>query len=138
MLDNPHNLQALYLVLAGFVVIYFFLGRMLKHLDPSKAVPARVRSALDTMMEGLLAVDMDGHVALANEAFAALVGKPPDSLMGMPVSKFDWQASEGDAGEVVEWPWDTTLREGRAQTGATGTSSTATPGDGPSWSTARR
>jgi len=103
VLDNPHNLQALYLVLAGFVVIYFFLGRMLKHLDPSKAVPARVRSALDTMMEGLLAVDMDGHVALANEAFAA----------------FDWQASGGDAGEVAEWPWDTTLREGRAQTGAT-------------------
>jgi PAS domain S-box-containing protein len=117
--DNPHNLQALYLGLVGFVFIYFYLGRMLKQLDPSKIVPGRVRSALDTLMEGLLAVDMHGQVMLANEAFASVVGKAPDSLLGEPVSQFDWETSEGNTDEAAEWPWDITLREGRAQIGAT-------------------
>ena len=34
---------SLFLAIAGFVVFYFYLGRMLKHLDPSRAVPERVR-----------------------------------------------------------------------------------------------
>jgi len=56
---------------------------------------------------------------LANEAFASVVGKAPDSLLGEPVSQFDWETSEGDTDEAAEWPWDMTLRDGRAQIGTT-------------------
>ena len=94
--------------LVSFVLFRVYLGKMLKHLDPSKIVPGRVRSALDSLMEGLLAVDMRGQVMLANEAFASVVGKAPDSLMGVSVSQFDWETSEGDTDEAAEWPWAST------------------------------
>lgn len=43
----------LFLGITSFVVFYMYLGKMLKHLDPSRAIPPRVRSALDTLAEGL-------------------------------------------------------------------------------------
>ena len=38
----------------GFLLFYLYLGKMLKALNPSQAVPGRVRSALDTLAEALL------------------------------------------------------------------------------------
>ena len=64
----------------GLFLIY--LRKMLQHLDPSKVVPARVRSALDTLAEGLLVVDGGGRIMLANQAFATIVGRPPEDLLG--------------------------------------------------------
>ena len=60
------------------VAFYFYLGRVLRQLDPSRAVP-RVRAALDTLAEGLLVIDLKGYIVLANQAFAAVVGKAPRS-----------------------------------------------------------
>src|SRR5262249_44162961 len=37
-----------------FFVFWGYLRKMLQHLDPSKVVPGRVRSALDTLTEGLI------------------------------------------------------------------------------------
>ncbi len=45
-----------------FIGFYLYLGKMLKQLDPSQAVPERVRSALDTMAEGLLVLDHKGQI----------------------------------------------------------------------------
>ena len=36
---------ATFLFISSFIGFSFYLGRMLRHLDPSKAIPARVRSA---------------------------------------------------------------------------------------------
>src|SRR5205085_12453124 len=52
----------------GFISFYLYLSRVLRHLDPSQAVPSRVRSALDSLTEGLLVVDQKRNVVLANEA----------------------------------------------------------------------
>ena len=46
--------MVLFMGLGCFIAFYFYLGKALRHLDPSKAIPGRVRSALDTMAEGLL------------------------------------------------------------------------------------
>ena len=59
---------------ATYLLNYLFLARKLQHLDPSKVVPGRVRSALDTLMEGLLVVDTRERVVLANRAFGEWLG----------------------------------------------------------------
>ena len=61
--------------LVGFVAFYLYLSKVLRHLDPSQAIPARVRSALDTLAEGLLVLDRQNYIVLANQAFAMLVRK---------------------------------------------------------------
>ncbi len=53
----------------SFLLFYYYLGKMLQHLDPSKSVPKRVRAALDSLAEGLLVVDRNYRIVLANQAF---------------------------------------------------------------------
>lgn len=75
-----------FVIFVGFLPFYFYLGRVLKHLDPSRAIPGRVRAALDTLTEGLLVVDRKQNIVLANEAFATFVGRTPESLIGTQAS----------------------------------------------------
>jgi len=70
----------LFIGFLSFPVFYFYLGKMLKELNPSNAVPARVRSALDTIAESLLVLDSRGNVVLANAAFATLSGRDAEEL----------------------------------------------------------
>ncbi len=115
--DSPRVRYSLYLALFGFIALYIVLGRMLKHLDPSQAVPGRVRSALDTMMEGLVAIDHKGQIVLANQAFAAIVGRPADALVGRQLSRMRWAlAPTPGMGEDQSYPWQDTLRDGGART----------------------
>lgn len=88
------------------LVLYtFYLRRMLQRLDPSQVVPSRVRSALDTLAEGLLLLDGQGRIVLANQALADMVAKSPDELLGMQVAHLPWEAS----GRSPR-PWEDVLR----------------------------
>ncbi|MFK7767295.1 MAG: ATP-binding protein [Mariniblastus sp.] len=82
-----------YLIVAGvlsFFMVYFFLGYVLKQLDPSKAVPKHVKGALNTFTEGLILTDKKGRVMLANDSFAKWIGKHPDKIFGSDAGKFQW------------------------------------------------
>lgn len=103
---------SLFLAIAGFMVFYFYLGRMLKHLDPSRAVPERVRSALDTLTEGLLVMDTEGHIVLANQAFADLIGREQTSLTGDTVEGLAWEDDAGAKPASTDFPWQLALQNG--------------------------
>ncbi|MDH3718800.1 MAG: ATP-binding protein, partial [Planctomycetota bacterium] len=104
---------------AGSMLVFFvYLGKMLQQLDPSRAVPARVRSALDTMVEGLMVIDLKGRIVLANEAFAEIVDWPADNLLGQKVMKLPWQAEDGSALNPADAPWVHSLVEGELQRNA--------------------
>ena len=109
----------LYLVLFMFGsclgAFYFYLGRMLRHLDVSHAVPARVRSALDTLAEGLLVIDKKQNIVLANQAFAALTGATPETLTAHQVSELGWLGPDGTPLPKEKSPWAAALREGAVQ-----------------------
>ena len=120
----PFSLM-LFVALASFPLFYVYLGRMLKALDPSSAVPGRVRSALDTIAESLLVIDRHGTLVLANAAFAELTGRSADSLIGKPVASLDWvpdgggeesdrddEGGEGAPGGADAMPWRRTLESG--------------------------
>jgi len=94
-----------FMSLMCFPVFYYFLGRVLKELNPSEAVPSRVRSALDTIAEALLVLDSQGNIVLANAAFIELAGKPIEELMGKPAQALAWEDEENLA-------WSATLENG--------------------------
>ena len=94
--------------LACFALFYLYLRRMLRHLDPSSSIPGRVRTAFDTLAEGLLVLDPKGHIVLANHAFSAVVGQRSDELIGRPATTLAWNPH-------AETPWTASLADARAR-----------------------
>jgi signal transduction histidine kinase/DNA-binding NarL/FixJ family response regulator len=115
VVTGPHTQLLLFMSLLCFVGFYFYLGKMLKQLDPSQAVPERVRSALDTMAEGLLVLDNKEQIMLANHAFATLLTTTPKALLGRRVGEFPWSGAEGKPLEPDTHPWHVALISGEAQ-----------------------
>ncbi|WP_417227847.1 response regulator [Amphritea sp.] len=93
-----------------FLLYSLYLRKMLKQLDPSQAIPDRVRSALDTMAEGLIVLDRKFQVVLANKAFSDLLGRSATSLMGYEVRRLPWR--RGDSSTSADFPWQTALTSG--------------------------
>jgi len=108
-------------VLTAFFAFYFYLGRVLRQLDPSQAVPGRVRAALDALAEGLLVVDRSQHLVLANSAFSAMAGVDAERLIGRHVRDLPWASADGKEGKEgkegaplasTDQPWEQALRDG--------------------------
>jgi len=79
----------------------------------SGVVPDRVRQTLNTVMEGVLVLDRDQRIAMANDAFAATVGVPAEALRGRRASDL---CSARTASE--SYPWLRSISEGTPQRGA--------------------
>lgn len=94
------HLQDPSLKLAGFafalctVLFFFYLKRMLQALDPSRAVPQRVRAAYDTLTEGLVVLDQQGKMVLANKSTSVMLGVPETRLVGRSPSSFAWHHND--------------------------------------------
>jgi PAS domain S-box-containing protein len=104
-----------FVVLFAAISFYYYLGRVLRQLDPSRAIPGRVRAAFDTMAEGLLVIDPKGYIMLANQAFGEVVGQPADKLIAKLATGFAWLGPDGSALAPDACPWTATLRDGQAQ-----------------------
>jgi diguanylate cyclase (GGDEF)-like protein/PAS domain S-box-containing protein len=93
----------------GALFFFVYLRRVLQHLDPSEVVPDRVRTTLDTLAEGLVVVDRETRIVLANSAFAQMVSAEAESLLGKRVADFEWRYED----EVLpdeELPWMIAMR----------------------------
>lgn len=108
----------LFMSLSSFIVFYFYLSKMLKHLDPTAAIPPRVRSAFDTLAEGLLVVDLGGQIVLANQAFSETVGEEFNQLLGRRAQEFPWETADGLPLSHDEAPWTKCIQTGDAQRNA--------------------
>ncbi len=105
---------ALFIGLLGFVAYLCFLKRTLRYLDPSSVVPKRVKSALDTLVEGVVLLDKDERIVLANAAFARNIGRPEAFLLGQKASELNWKLpATGQGPDVL--PWTAALQEGQVQ-----------------------
>jgi PAS domain S-box-containing protein len=97
--------------LAGFVfalcvpLFAFYLRRMLRELDPSRAVPQRVRAAYDTLTEGLVVLDPSGRIVLANKSTSLMLGVAEAQLVGRSPSEFAWADVHGTALASAALPW---------------------------------
>ncbi|UCG11940.1 MAG: response regulator [Deltaproteobacteria bacterium] len=115
VLENPMVRMVLFMGLGCFVPFYVYLSKALRHLDPSQAIPGRVRAALDTMAEGLLVLDRKEQIVLANQSFASLLGKSPDDLLGHRAGDLPWMDTKDNELKKPSRPWVQTLGQGEAQ-----------------------
>lgn len=101
----------LFVAVAGFAAYWLLMKRVLRHLDPSKVIPPRVKAALDTLAEGVVMLDLDGIIVLANASFARRVGCETESLVGHSLSSLSW-----DATAEQDLPWLRVLKSNAPQT----------------------
>ncbi len=107
----------LFVLLIGFFVYLVFMLRTLRQLDPSAVIPERVNAAFDTLSEGVLIVDEDEFILLANKAFCDKVDRDAASLVGKKASELKWERASRDR-SGSELPWLEVLQSGKATIGA--------------------
>ena len=100
----------LFVAVMGFVGYLFFMKRTLKHLDPSAVIPSRVKAAMDVLADGVVLVNENTEIVLANAAFSEKTGLPVASLMGKNLSKMGWKLPKSEA-LATEFPWEKAMRE---------------------------
>ncbi len=107
----------LFCLCIGFFVYLAFMLRTLRQLDPSAVIPERVNAAFDTLSEGVIIIDEDEQILLANQAFCAKIGRDASSLLGVRASTLKWErVSRQKSG--TELPWLEVLQSGKATVGA--------------------
>ncbi len=111
-LKEPSILVVICLSFFGALTYYLYLRRALHYLDPSSAVPERVRAAFDTLTEGLLVLDTRGQVVLANQVFRKLVPENSGSINGRAASDLDW-LTESFGRDRSSHPWNRAMAEGK-------------------------
>ncbi|MCC2674187.1 MAG: arcB 7 [Ramlibacter sp.] len=110
ILHTPLLLLLAFCATLCFIGFHVYLSRVLRHLDPAKAIPGRVRSALDSLAGGLLVIDQKQQVVLANEAFVKLLGRTNEELVGSSVSGIAWLDDAGQPLPADSAPWAEALR----------------------------
>lgn len=105
--------------LLSFVGYVMLLKRTLRHLDPSQVIPSRVKSALDSLTDGVVMLDRSGLIVLTNDTFCRLTGQALTSLLGKPLARLAWVHEQGQplmAGE--EYPWERAQKSQAPQQGS--------------------
>jgi diguanylate cyclase (GGDEF)-like protein/putative nucleotidyltransferase with HDIG domain len=102
------------LTLSTFLLSRLYLKRILRHMDPSSVVPDRVHSTLDALAEGVLVIDANQQIVLANKAFVEKSGRPRDKLQGLKVTDLKWTRTDKNA----PFPWELAIRDNAPQIGA--------------------
>jgi diguanylate cyclase (GGDEF)-like protein/PAS domain S-box-containing protein len=111
---DPKLLLVGALSVGGFLLFYPYLRRALHFLDPSTAVPDRVRGAFDALSAGVIVVDSGGRIVLANRSVRRLHPEGGAELHGSKFSELPWlrAAEKGDPNAAIGW--DRAFREGKA------------------------
>jgi diguanylate cyclase (GGDEF)-like protein/PAS domain S-box-containing protein len=111
----------------AFLGFYFLMKKTLRHLDPSAVVPERVKVALDSLVEGVVLMDHQERIVLANKAFEKNLGDNIESLIGQKASDLKWTLSRSEK-KVKDYPWQQAMRDG---TGRAAVPLTLQNGEGP-------
>ena len=102
--------------IGGFVAFSLYLRRVLSYLDPSAVIPDRVRAAFDTFTEGVMVLDTQGRVMLANQAFVGWLNEDAASIVGK--SAHNLRALKHlHKGRPEDFPWMQAIAHKRALTG---------------------
>jgi diguanylate cyclase (GGDEF)-like protein/PAS domain S-box-containing protein len=84
------------------LLVWLTLNQKFRYLDPVKVVAGQVRTAFDSLTEGLVVIDRKKNIVHANQAFGHMVGHLPDELVGGSLETFVWTPTSNDE----QMPWD--------------------------------
>jgi diguanylate cyclase (GGDEF)-like protein/PAS domain S-box-containing protein len=117
-IGNPFYALLIYVGLVSALSFgaYLFVMYLRSSRKQGGVIPQRVRTALDTLTEGVIILDGDKRIAMANEAFAHLLGRDPAELRGKSAEELPWLRPATDEVETV-YPWDKAQQEGCVQRG---------------------
>ncbi|MBN9697313.1 MAG: GGDEF domain-containing protein [Zoogloea sp.] len=100
------------IAVTSYAAFYLYLRRVLEYLDPTKAIPDRVRTAFDTLGEGVLVLDKDSRVVLANKVFRGVHPDAGDSMIGRKIAELDWLVAGFHAHHVLpSYPWTKAMEQ---------------------------
>lgn len=102
-----------FITVFGVLVFALYLRRVLRHLDPNAAVPERVRTAFDTLTQGVLVLDPAGRMMLANKAFAEWHGADATQLTGKDAADVDWLVAGLPPEQRQPLPWRQAVQTNR-------------------------
>lgn len=89
----------------------FYLGRMQGAMRPPKTMPNEVRSTLDILGGGLMVLNKNGKIVIANEAFALSCGCDVKDVVGkFPEKVFRWLNADGTP--LTNPPWKKAIKTG--------------------------
>ena len=111
-LADPLIKLLLFFMGAGLVTYSIFVARMMGIFTSTQVVPDRVRQALDTLAEGLLVLDENGRIVLANKAFATMVCVPSEELESQLASELNWKQED----DTQRHPWNLAIHDTELQT----------------------
>lgn len=106
---RPEFSLAIFVGTILFATFSVYLRSVLRQLNPARIIPPRVREALDALAEGLLVLDKQGHIVLANSAFSQHSDLSADGLIGRTATELGFKHAD----ESMEHdPWQKTLLSG--------------------------
>lgn len=92
----------LFTTCVNLVIFRWYLSRAFNYLDPSKSVPVHVRATLDTFSEGVLVLDTEKKIVLANDKLKAQLGKGDDELLGQSIDQLPWECGSDEL-SIPNW-----------------------------------
>ncbi|MEE9423331.1 MAG: EAL domain-containing protein [Gammaproteobacteria bacterium] len=112
---SPAAKLLLFVAFFGFAGYAFLMHRTLRYLDPSSIVPGRVQFALNALRSGVVLIDEQKNIVLANSSFSKAVISTPESLLGRTLDEFAWRDSNTGR-KLTTFPWNETVKQGKAST----------------------
>lgn len=104
LLAYPIVRVVVFILPLAFLGYLLLMKRSLRYLDPSAVIPERVKSALDAFVEGVVVLDKNERIILANKSFSEKIGKPAASLIGCKASELQWISPKSqDAPQALPW-----------------------------------
>ncbi|MFK8111020.1 MAG: diguanylate cyclase [Rubripirellula sp.] len=100
-----------FFTVVGIFSYTVFVVRILGLFNNTQVVPDRVRQALDTLAEGLLVLDEQGKIVLANRSFGEIVDTPVEELAGLKAGDLTWVSEDIEGA----FPWMTAITDNEVQ-----------------------
>ncbi len=113
---SPTFLLIAILGLVGGSLIYVYMRRAIRYLDPSTAVPGRIRKVFDILKDSILVLDKNGHIVLANQSFRELSNNTHEELLGKKISALDFMKQVVRIVPESMLPWDMAFKNQTAIT----------------------
>ncbi len=116
LLGSPLVKLLLFAAISGFFGYLLFIKKSLRELDPSKVVPAHVKATLDALAEGVIILDENERIVLANSTFSERLEVDPGALIGKKASSLNWKAHDSTE-RPQNYPWFIATKQKVTQTG---------------------
>ena len=108
---SPDLMRDLLLLAGTALGFMFYIGRMMGAMRPAKNMPNEVRSTLDILGGGLMVLNKNGKIVIANEAFALSSGCNVKDVVGKyPEKVFQWLDADGSP--LTDPPWKHAIETG--------------------------